>query len=156
MQKAYFFPFSSNDREKSGKKAVKSTFKRGTSISSGLVPHPETKKTKDSSKNEGKVKSRTNGVKIMKTRRRNSVPPDKDDKISERKDGVSQMKKGLASKALLASEEIQSSLIKKNSISEIVQSNLLDKMMSSKDVMRRSHSLDELDILRQSFFTFYI
>ena len=141
--------FSTNDKEKTGKKS-KNTFKRGSSLVSGLMPgnSSENKKGKDPVKNENKVKTKS---KIIKTKRRNSVPPDKEDKGVERKLGVSQMMKNLPS-PLLSADRYQTGP-KKNSISEFVQNNLLDKMRIPGDNHRRSHSLDELNTLRKCFLT---
>ena len=108
----------------------------------------ENKKNKDPVKNENKFKTKS---KVIKTKRRNSVPPDKEDKGVERKLGVSQMTKNLPS-PLLAADKYQTGP-KKNSISEFVQNNLLDKMRIPGDNLRRSHSLDELNTLRKRFLT---
>ena len=145
------FIFCSNDKERTGKRS-KTNFKRGSSLSSGLLVTPtDTKKTKD----QVKVKPKSNNVKSIKTKRRNSVPPDKDDKMSQRKVGVSQMTKDLPTQgSLSAADKFHPGPSKKNSISEIVQNNFLDKMKIAGDILRRSHSLDELNTLRKCFFTF--
>ena len=140
------FIFCSNDKERTGKRS-KTNFKRGSSLSSGLLVNPtDTKKTKD----QVKVKPKSNNVKSIKTKRRNSVPPDKDEKMSQRKVGVSQMTKDLPT----AADKFHPGPSKKNSISEIVQNNFLDKMKIAGDVLRRSHSVDKLNTLRKCFFTF--
>ena len=144
------FIFSSNEKDKTGKRS-KANFKRGSSLSSGLVVNPtDTKKTKD----PVKVKQKSNNQKGIKTKRRNSIPPDKEDQMSQRKVGVSQMTKDspTAQGSLLAADKYNPGPSKKNSISELIQNNFLDK--GKMTGYRRSHSLDELNILRKCFFTF--
>ena len=145
------FIFSSTDKERTGKRS-KTNFKRGSSLSSGLFVNPtDTKKTKD----QAKVKPKSNNLKSIKTKRRNSVPPDKDEKMSQRKVGVSQMTKDLPTQgSLSAADKLNPGPSKKNSISEIVQNNFLDKMKIARDILRRSHSVDKLNTLRKCFFTF--
>ena len=145
------FIFCSYDKERTGKRS-KTNFKRGSSLSSGLLVNPtDTKKTKD----QVKVKPKSNNVKSIKAKRRNSVPPDKDDKMSQRKVGVSQMTKDLPTQgSLSAADKFHPGPSKKNSISEIVQNNFLDKTKIAGDILRRSHSLDKLNTLRKCFFTF--
>ena len=92
--------FSTNDKEKTGKKS-KNTFKRGSSLVSGLLAgnSSDNKKTKDPVKNENKAKTKS---KVIKTKRRNSVPPDKEDKGLERKLGVSQIAKKSAQSIIIS------------------------------------------------------
>ena len=117
-----------------------------------MVVNPsDTKKTKDLVKNENKVKTKS---KFMKTKRRNSVPPDKENKGLERKVGVSQLnKKNPTTSALLAMDTFKTEPSKKNSISDFVQNNLLEKIKISGDIVRRSRSLEQLNTLRKSFLT---
>ena len=111
----------------------------------------DTKKTKD----PVKVKQKSNNVKSIKTKRRNSIPPDKEDKMSQRKVGVSQMTKDSpTAQGFLAADKHNPGPSKKNSISELIQNNFLDKGKMTGYIFRRSHSLDELNILRKCFFTF--
>ena len=111
----------------------------------------DTKKTKDLVKNENKVKTKS---KFMKTKRRNSMPPDKENKGLERKVGVSQLnKKNPTTASLLAMDTFKTEPSKKNSISEFVQNSLLEKIKISGDIVRRSCSLEQLNTLRKSFLT---
>ena len=134
-----FFIFSTHEKEKTGKSS-KNTFRRGSSL---VVVNPsDTKKTKDLVKNENKVKTKS---KFMKTKRRNSVPPDKENKGLERKVGVSQLnKKNPTTSSLLATD-----------ISDFVQNNLLEKIKISGDIPRRSRSLEQLNTLRKSSLTVF-
>lgn len=145
-----FFIFSTHEKEKTGKSS-KNTFKRGSSL---VVVNPsDTKKTKDLVKNENKVKTKS---KFMKTKRRNSVPPDKENKGLERKVGVSQLnKKNPTTSSLLATDTFKTEPSKKNSISDFVQNNLLEKIKISGDIPRRSRSLEQLNTLRKSFLTVF-
>ena len=59
----------------------------------------DNKKTKDPVKNENKAKTKS---KVIKTKRRNSVPPDKEDKGLERKLGVSQITKKSAQSIIIS------------------------------------------------------
>ena len=132
--------FFSNDKESSGKKS-KGTFKRGSSIISLSAG------TSDIKKDDNKAKPKSTNAK-MKTRRRNSIPPDKDIKTSERKVGVANITNNLPNSKKVT--EKTETISKKNSISEIVQSNILDQFKSSGVIIKRSHSVEELNTMRNN------
>ena len=136
--------FFSNDKESSGKKS-KGTFKRGSSIISLSAG------TSDIKKDDNKAKPKSTNAK-MKTRRRNSIPPDKDIKTSERKVGVANITNNLPNSKKVT--EKTETISKKNSISEIVQSNILDQFKSSGVIIKRSHSVEELNTMRNNAHLF--